>query len=111
MFVKFASSLLTIIVLAGPTLSQQDWLKRSDLVFRGEVLKLHASTVDLPDRSDVGLVRVTEVIEGSNVLRDYLQQPVTVKFKDIKDVKPGLKAIFTETYGCPDEALQLQKLE
>ena len=39
-------------------------------------------------------MRVTEVIEGSNVLRDYLQQPVTVKFKDIKDVKPGLKETF-----------------
>ena len=40
MFVNLSPSLLTIIVLAGPTLSQQDWLKRSDLVFRGEVLKL-----------------------------------------------------------------------
>jgi len=94
MSIKFASSLLAIIVLAVPTLSQEDWLKRSDLVFQGEVLKLHASTVDLPDRSEVGLVRVTEIIEGSNVLRDYLQQPITVKFKDIKDVKPGQKAIF-----------------
>ena len=87
----FLALLIFPILLSG---QQREWLKRSDLVFQGEVLKLYTSTVDLEDPSEVGLVRVTDVIEGNKVLHDYLQQPITVKFKNIKDVKPGQKAIF-----------------
>lgn len=87
----FLTLLIFPILLSG---QQRDWLKRSDLVFQGEVLKLFTSTVDLADPSEVGLVRVTDIIEGSSVLQDYLQKPITVRFRDIKDVKPGQKAIF-----------------
>lgn len=83
--------LILPIILSG---QQREWLKRSDLVFQGEVLKLFTSTVDLEDASEVGLVRVTDIIEGNNILQDYLQKQITVRFKNIKDVKPGQKAIF-----------------
>lgn len=89
-----ASCLLLLIVSVVASAQKKEWLERSDLIFRGDVLKLFTSTVDLPDASDVGLVRVTQIIEGDAVLRDYLQQPITVRFKDIKDVKPGMSAVF-----------------
>ena len=91
---KLITSLLFLIFLAIPAYSQKDWLRDSDLVFEGEVLKLHTSTIDANDPSDLGLVRVTDIIEGESVLRDYLQKPITVKFRKIEDVKPGQKAIF-----------------
>lgn len=91
---KFITSLLSLIFLAIPAYGQKDWLRDSDLVFEGEVLKLRTSTIDSNDPSDLGLVRVTGIIEGEGVLRDYLQKPITVKFRKIEDVKPGQRAIF-----------------
>ena len=89
---------------------QRDWLRNSDLVFRGSVLKLHTSTVDLPDASDLGLVRVTDIIEGEAVLRAYLQQPITVRFRDIRAVKPGQTAIFFARHWISGRGLAVQEV-
>jgi hypothetical protein len=89
---------------------QRDWLKNSDLVFQGNVLKLNTSTVDLPDASDLGLVRVTDIIEGDALLRNYLQQPITVRFRDIKVVKPGQTAIFFARYWISGRGLAVQEV-
>ncbi len=73
---------------------QRDLLKSADLVFQGEVLKLYTSTIDWDDPGDLGIVKVTNIIEGDELLRNYLQKNITVKFRNIKEVKPGQKAIF-----------------
>lgn len=108
---KYPLVFLTILILLTSSSGQErDWLKRSDLVFEGEVLKLFAATVDIPDRSHVALVRVTEIIEGEPVLRDYLQQPITVRFRDIDDAKPGQRAIFYATLWISGRGLAVNEI-
>lgn len=88
----------------------RDWLKRSDLIFEGEVLKLHSSTVDIPDASDVGLVRVTDILKGESTLKDYLQQVITVRFRKIDDMKPGQRAIFYTTLWLSGRGLAVHEV-
>lgn len=56
---------------------------KSDFIFRGQIRILHTSTIDSPDAEEMGVVRVTDIIQSPQNLAGSRGRDVTVRFSDI----------------------------
>jgi hypothetical protein len=68
---------------------REDWISKSSLIFKAEILLTNTSTIDWPDPSNLAVVRLQDVIKGEQSLASFLKEPVTVRFLNMRDVMKG----------------------
>jgi hypothetical protein len=89
--------LLAVGLVTVPTTAQSidKLVAQSQLIFRGTIVKLGASTVrEVPVRGNMAIVRVDEVIESASAYRNLNGRNVTVALKDAKSARAGEKRTF-----------------
>src|SRR5438874_2877933 len=78
-----------------PDVPIQKFLESSDLVFKGTVVQLHASTLPtVPARENSIVVRVDQGLRVAPVLGDLNGRLITVLTKDVDKLKVEQQAIF-----------------
>jgi len=74
-------------------------IPEGSFVFRGKVVALHTSTTDEENIDNCGIVEVEDVLDAPASLRQFQNQQVTVRFRDMKPITEGEELVlFTEPY-------------
>jgi hypothetical protein len=90
-FIPIVSLLLCVSCHAQQ--QREDWMNKSSIVFKGEIVLLNTSTINWKDPSDLGVVRVQEIFLGEEEIGNFLNDLVTVKFLSIDKIKKGQEII------------------
>lgn len=102
--------LTLLICTACKSQQREDWLGRSALVFKGEVLLLRTSTINHERPVDLGVVKVVEIYSGNELLDKFLSEPVTVKFLKPGEIKKGQQLIFYANPWMEGESIAVTEI-
>jgi hypothetical protein len=98
--IRYLMSVLTLVVLmdAKDAASFEEWVARSQFVFKGTVTQVNAATLpEIRATASTIIVKVDEVLVAPAILGDYTGKDVTVQLNQPGAVETGKQFVFFTT--------------
>ena len=100
---KVTTGILGAVLVAGaavcataqPRMPDRSSIEQAPFIFKGTVVRAHASNVSaVPGASDTAVVRIDEILKAPDVLKAFAKRNVTVKLKPGTSMRARQSALF-----------------